>query len=247
MGKFLLLTFLVVRVTSCEKPYKAIILIGILYGLIHFYIQKRWWYHSYPAWAFYALFLASILPQLQLKLPERISIHVLLLLFLLLYTPSFYLSKENIQYSDPAYSPEYQTAITQEVNDALESVPASIRLPYISANPRATVQFFDFLGSELWNVAYRNNWIAPSRHIYPYPFYNIGGHSEYMTLMSQELYKDLLQTKPLVIIISNGVFPAEYNPIWKNIDYIELWETLFSNNYVIKKSTRRLRIYARIK
>ena len=244
---FCFAAFLLFKRSGVLGPDKTILVIGLLYGAVHFYAQgKGLWYHLYPMRAFWCLYFSIVIPQLQCRPWENVFVQGLLLAIALNFSPLQALFRDNLLRYEHGFSATYLSDVAQNANDALKSVPSSIRTPYLTANPRQAVQFFSLPDGELWNVAYREGWIAPSRHIYAFPIY-MASTSPYMAKLNDELFADLSRLRPLVIIVAADSWPQKDGAIYNAIDTQTSWKSFFLDYYHLSNDTGYYRVYYRIK
>lgn len=234
--------------TSGSRASKCCLLMGLVYSEIHLYSQhKFFYYHRYPIYAYLALCWAWTLPRLTLRWWHMVIIYTLVWLQCWHYTPKFLLSPKSIAYAQRTVwgiSPAYQQEVAEDARQALESVPQYIRDDYTLLRPGKDIQVFDFVQSELWNVAYRERWALPLRHIYTFPFY-ILDRSHYMLGMREELVSALYEVKPPVLIIGGDSYPLAFGMTWQKIDGKGVWMKLFSSHYRLTAAKRGYRVYAR--
>jgi hypothetical protein len=214
---------------------------GLIYGLLHFYTQgKGWDYHLYPFYAFLALYI-TFLSSLHFKKRDiAIVFHSMLLLAGLILFP-WYGDLHPSQ--DKTFISSYEAQVKDDAAQALQSVPPPLR----QADRSRAIQFFDFTQGHLWNVAYRQKWVVPARHIYPFPFYASQFPGPEIKLLEQELLRSLDETRPLVIFISRESWPYKDETLYHIIDKQPPWQAWFAEYYRLVKQSDRYRVYARRK
>jgi hypothetical protein len=226
--------------SNVARTDKIVIAIGLLYGVIHFCSQQKgWYYHLYPLWAFLFIYLACYAPKALFKSRgNAIAMHTLSLLF------AAALGSVN---SAPVPSQDPTARVTADVNNALKSIPPDIRGAYIAAHPHEYVHFFDFTHAGFFRAAYKNEWITPSRHTYPFALYNKQWDHAVINKMAEELFHDLQQAKPLLILVSREAWPwgMDEAKSYAIIESDEPWKVFFANNYRLQKESASYRIYAR--
>lgn len=231
---------------TLEHPTKIIAAISLTYGALHYYLQHKGWdYHQEPLFAAIGIFIATVL----VSVVQQQSIHskTMYVCVSLLAIP-FFLAKtaqsSNHTKEIEQVFPAHIASVVEDANHALSTVPDAIRTPYIQHSPQKMFQIFDMSFCNLWNVAYRQQWIVPMRHMYPYPFY-AGDKNPYFSLLGQELFKALAANPPLVIITCYQNWPYEPGYVYEQIDHNPQWSTWFNNHYRLEKSAPFYRIYAR--
>jgi len=224
---------------------KTILIIGLLFGYANFYFQgKGSWYHLYPLAAFTILYFTMVTPRIKWSWPVSL-LYIAILAACIKFSPLMALSAHNLDKYKENFSYSALQDAAHDADAAIQAVPKKIRETYLHDHPHEAVQFFT-PASYLWNVAYRQEWVTPSRHLYPLPIYG-EYHYAYMDALADEIVHDLSTKKPLVIFITSDSWPFEGPLLYEIIDTREPWKTLFAKNYRLNKENPTYRVYARIK
>ncbi len=234
------LSYVLFKKTSLSLPDKIVILLGLTYGVIHFCGQhKGWFYHFYPMWGFLALTFACAIPAgLFNRAGNAAALHAFIVLF------AVSLCAVNISAEPPR---DHTSQIKTDVQEALDSIPESVRAPYLATHPHNYLHFFDFTRAHLFRAAHQNQWVTTSRHIYPFALYNAEWEHPTIQNMANELISDLRQHKPLIIIVSREAWPWELRDA-KSYEIIEShqpWKDFFAQYYRLHTQSENYRIYVR--
>lgn len=210
---------------------------GMFYGFAHFYFQfKGLPYHRYPLVLFFALWFGLCLPQVRFSI-GRVYQFFQLTVIVLCVAISPLLRRPSPVENMPVYAERAQKL----VDEAYAQVP-----PFIRETSEPSLMFMDFTGALLWNVAYRQHWIPVSRHVHYFALMDHWG-GEYAQTLRRELYEDLTQKKPWVILYPNapGERPIETTQVFDFIEGSD-WRTWFATHYRLSASGSRFNVFVRI-
>ncbi len=238
-------TMLVVmaRRSTLNATGRIVLAIGLVYGLLHYYVQgKGFWYHREPLRVFMCLYAAMVLPRLNSKPFELGLIHLAFFSLVIYFSPLEELQDAKINNYRKVFSVDMRKGIANDVNGALAKVPVPIRKAYNAQYPGRDIQFFGLPDNEMWNTAFHEHWVPPTRFIYPYGLYNGQG---YLAQIAQELFDGLSMMKPPVILIPSQSWPYDVPVTYRTIDTVEPWKGFFKDYYHVSKETPAYRIYIR--
>lgn len=247
MIRQLILCLSAMLLTRASLAERAVMVLGLAYGNVHYYSQKLFYYQMYPLQGFEAMFMAWFLPRMKGVAVLRAIVMLGVVHMLCLYDSQRRLSVyavDNFQKTLHKYSYAYEESVVADAKYALLHVPEHIRKPYLQQHPKDHIQVFDHVSSNLWNVAYHRKWVMPTRHIYSYPFYAIR-NSPYVYHLGEQLVGELLATKPLVIFVGGDSYPHPFGTVWRMIDTNPGWRSVFARYYRLVSYNRYYRVYAR--
>jgi hypothetical protein len=215
-----------------------VLLIFVTYGYIHYYAQQKYWsYHAYPFWASLALAVAIVMPRLSHEISATAKLARACLLIFSLKSLVVTLSAHPAVDMPIFVTPQYQATLRNSVEKAFEKSP--------SQKKGDSVAFFDFTQAGLWDIAYRERWITPLRHVYSFPFYKTLHDHRLIAELEHELVKNLNEKKPQIIIISYETWPYPDNTIYSVLENSDPWQSIFKNDYTLFDQTIRYKIYVR--
>jgi hypothetical protein len=227
--------------TSLARSIRMVIGLGLIYGSFHYYLQHRAvWYYAYPSLAFICLYGALVggAPGYGARFGKRGIGHCIVLCGLWLYFSPVQETAIRIDgKNDRHMIPAMLHIAGEDAQAALDAVPVAIKESYAARYPGKPIQP---LGFTLWNVAWRQHWVAPSRYTYAYPVY-MQFRSAEVDKVAGKIYEEVSRTVPLVILVE------EDKVFYHIIDTVSPWREFMSAHYVLIKMTDYYRLYARNK
>lgn len=226
---------------SGQEIRGQLLLAGMVYGWLHYYLQSRGWgYHLYPFWGFAFLTLGYYLPVVLSRRPwlQRMCACVALGVLCYAYSPwQLFDERRFFRYISIA---DY----TEEMEANLKTARAELPPSAAADEKSEKLHFIDFTEAHLWNMAYRLGWIPASRHIYPLPLL-LNKDAPYTEQLRGELFSELEEKKPQLLIISRQSSPFHYKFLWELMENDREFLRFLRTHYKLSVEHRLYRIYTR--
>jgi len=232
---------------ALERRDRLVMLVALAYGFAHFIAQgKGMWYHVYPLAAAAILLVAWQLARPGLCRIERLLVAATAAVGIFTYSPLAGMGQAIGTADAELVRWRAMPEVKQQVQQALERVPASLREDYLKARPQQAVAFMGHPSGELWNLAYREHWVTPLRHIYSFPLYGLP-NEPFIERQAQQLHRALADILPPVVLVSGESWPYSEPLVYRTLDGRQPWQRFLAGHYRLVQDNPHYRIYYRIR